>query len=439
MHVLRTHHPLRRAALLAAIGVALIGFAVVAGAPAGASNDHRQVVDLTFPLDGQNTYIRDYDFCRGSNCERRHRATDIMAPEGRTIHAAVGGTISFITGMNDDPPRYGYMISIAGDDGRTYNYIHLGRQDGTASQAYAPGMARGVRVERGQHIGFNGCSGNASCTAPHLHFEIVDPEVQDPFGSNRLDPYDSLKDAEARGDVPGGSTVTTRTRDAGCHALVGDWDGVGRDGIGWWCDGALRLRTADGTVTDHELGQPGDVPVAGDWTGDGIDTVAIVRDGQWRIPLADGEERRFTYGRVTQGDVPIAGDWNASGVDTVGIIRDGEWHLKNSLSGGTSDHSFVYGRILQGDRPLIGDWSAAGRAMVGIVREGEWHLRYRLSGGPGELVYIYGRVLAGDLPVMGDWNGDGQSTPAIARGDEWHLRDVHRGGPADRVITLERP
>jgi len=148
VHVLRTHHPLRRAALLAAIGIALIGFAVVAGAPAGASNDHRQVVDLTFPLDGQNTYIRDYDFCRGSNCERRHRATDIMAPEGRTIHAAVGGTISFITGMNDDPPRYGYMISIAGDDGRTYNYIHLGRQDGTASQAYAPGMARGVRVER---------------------------------------------------------------------------------------------------------------------------------------------------------------------------------------------------------------------------------------------------------------------------------------------------
>ncbi len=431
---------LLRALVLATAGMGLLLLALSAGSPAGASNDHRQVVDITFPVQGDTSYIRDYDFCRGHNCERRHRATDVMAPEGRTVHAAVGGTIRFITGLDNRPPSYGYMISIDGDDGRTYNYIHLGRQDGTAAQAYAPGLARGTRVERGQHIGFNGCSGNASCNAPHLHFEIVDTSVRDPFGSNRLDPYDSLKAAEARGDVPGGSTVAAaRPGNGGCDALAGDWDGSGRDGIGWWCDGDLRLRTADGTITDQRLGRAGDVPVAGDWTGDGIDTVAIVRDGQWRVPLENGEERRFTYGRITAGDVPIAGDWNANGKDTVGIIRDGEWHLKNSLNGGGSDHSFVYGRILQGDRPLIGDWSSDGRAMVGIVRDGEWHLRYRLSGGPGELVYTYGRVLSGDLPVMGDWNGDGQSTPAIARDDEWHLRDVHRGGPADRVITLERP
>lgn len=440
MHVLRTQPPLRLAAIMAVMGVVLLGFAVITGAPAGASSDHRQVVDLTFPVEGETTYIRDYDFCRGSNCERRHRATDLMAPEGRTVHAAVGGTISFITGMNDDPPHYGYMISIAGDDGRTYNYIHLGRQAGTASQAYAPGMRRGIRVERGQHIGFNGCSGNASCSAPHLHFEIVDREVQDPFGSNRLDPYDSLRDAEARGDVPGRDPAPTVQAPSpnGCAVLSGDWDGSGADGFGWWCEGQVRLRTASGEILTDRVGQPGDVPVVGDWNGDGFDTIAVVRDGQWRIDVG-GEEVRFVYGRVTSGDIPIAGDWTQDGRDTVGIIRDGEWYLRDSLSGGNSDRRFIYGRIVSGDRPLLGDWDGRGRAMVGIVREGEWHLRYQLSGGPGELVYIYGRVLAGDVPVMGDWNGDGQSTPAIVRDDEWHVRFEHRGGPADEVVIFGAP
>jgi hypothetical protein len=328
------------------------------------------------------------------------------------------------------------MIYVNGDDGRTYGYIHLGRQDRGWQEAYAPGIARGVRVGRGQHIGFNGCSGNASCSAPHLHLEIHDNAITDPYGTNQRNPYSNLADAQRRGDTPG--AIGADCPGDG-YALAGDWDASGRDGVGWWCDGAVRLRTSSGRIIEYGYGRSGDIPVVGDWNGDGIDVVGVVRDRTWmlRNRLGSGpSDRTFVYGQVSRGDVPIAGDWNGSGRDTVGIIRDGEWHLRNDLSGGAGQIVFTYGRIALGDRPLIGDWNGDGRDRIGIVRDGDWHLRHALSGGPGQTVYRYGRVLDGDAPVMGDWTGDSVQTPGIARGHEWHQRFVHRGGAADRVVLF---
>ena len=182
-------------------------FVGVDGRPATATTSYDAAIDLTFPVVGETRFIDDYHQCRGgTGCPRIHRATDIMAPYGRAVHAAMGGTVTFITGIDAPVPGYGYMIAIRGDDGRTYNYIHLGRQELGPSEAYAPGIEHGVRVERGQHIGTNGCSGNASCDAPHLHFEVVDDTVDDPHGSHRMNPYASLVAALERGDVPGSVT-----------------------------------------------------------------------------------------------------------------------------------------------------------------------------------------------------------------------------------------
>jgi murein DD-endopeptidase MepM/ murein hydrolase activator NlpD len=193
----------RVSVLLAALALSLLP----ATTGAAASTSYEQIVDITFPVAGTNSFRDDYDACRGSGCERRHRATDIMTPYGAPVHAAKGGTIRFITGLTSALPSYGYMISIDGDDGRRYSYIHLGRQDGPASEAYATGLQQGSRVVRGQLIGYAGCSGNASCTAPHLHFEIEDVRVTDPYGTNRINPYRSLVDAQARGDLPGRTTT----------------------------------------------------------------------------------------------------------------------------------------------------------------------------------------------------------------------------------------
>jgi subtilisin family serine protease len=237
-------------------------------------------------------------------------------------------------------------------------------------------------------------------------------------------------------------TVTVPVTSTGCHALVGDWNGSGRDGIGWWCNGRTRLRHANGTITNFTYGRTGDVPVVADWNGNGRDTVSVIRDGTWHVnnQLTGGTaDRTFTYGRVSRGDTPIAGDWTRTGRSLPGIIRDREWHLRHTQSGGPSDHTFTYGRLTAGDLPLWGDWNGDRRTTPGIVRNGEWHLRNSLSGGTAHLRYTYGRVLAGDIPVTGDWTGNGIDTPAIVRDTTWYLKYTHSGGTADRTITLGTP
>lgn len=178
----------------------------VFGSTAAASG-HEQVVDLTFPTDPRaggaldweagRGYTDDYDDPRSGGA---HLATDIMGEHGWPVYAAVGGTISF---MPETEQSYGWMIRVQGDDGRRYSYVHLGRSGGSRDDAYVAGLAEGDRVERGQHIAFMGSSGNASASAPHLHFAIRDEGVSDPYGSNYLNPYPSLRDAESRGDYAG--------------------------------------------------------------------------------------------------------------------------------------------------------------------------------------------------------------------------------------------
>lgn len=185
---------------LALVSLATGLLAPLLALPAAASESYTDPVDITFPVDGSVTYTDDYDSARSRGA---HGATDLMGAYGLPVHAAVGGTVTWITGLDGNPPSYGYMIRIAGDDGRDYAYVHLGRQDGPPSEAYASGIRSGSRVERGQHIGSLGHSGNASADAPHLHFEIHDDAVTDPYGDSRRNPYASLREAESRNDYPG--------------------------------------------------------------------------------------------------------------------------------------------------------------------------------------------------------------------------------------------
>jgi putative cell wall-binding protein len=177
----------------------LLGLALLVGLvplPVGAQEAaHEQVVDLTFPTDPRATYTDDYANPRSGG--RTHRATDLMGEMGWPVFAAVGGTVVWAPGYHSSA---GGALQIRGVDGRTYAYYHLGPAGGSRDDAYAPGIAQGVEVERGQHIGFLGDSGNAAGGTPHLHFEIADAAVVDPYGSNRINPYPSLRDAEARRD-----------------------------------------------------------------------------------------------------------------------------------------------------------------------------------------------------------------------------------------------
>jgi murein DD-endopeptidase MepM/ murein hydrolase activator NlpD len=173
-----------------------------------APSDHRAAVDLTFPVAGESRFTDDYDDRRGGG--RAHRGTDVFAPAGTPVHAARGGRVTWAPGRH---PSAGYALQITGDDGRVYAYYHLGPDGGPRERAYAPGITAGVTVSRGQHIGYVGDSGNAVGTPPHLHFEIHDERITDPYGTDRMNPYASLMAALARGDVPGRGGGSTTSRD----------------------------------------------------------------------------------------------------------------------------------------------------------------------------------------------------------------------------------
>ena len=239
-----------------------------------------------------------------------------------------------------------------------------------------------------------------------------------------------------------GTDPTPGPAPAGCHVVSGDWNGSGRDGLGWWCDGRAKLRTSGGGLIEFTYGRAGDIPIVADWNGNGRDSLSVIRDGTWHVNnrLRGGAaERTFVYGRVSRGDVPITGAWDRGVRDLPGIVRDREWHLRKAQSGGDADWRFVYGRLTAGDLPLVGDWNGDGGDTVGVVRKGEWLLRNRLAGGGADRSYVYGRVNAGDVPLMGDWTGNGVDTPAIVRDGRWHLKFEHGGGGADQVITFGAP
>lgn len=177
--------------LLPAFVAAAVIVAGPAAIPAFGARDYRGVVDITFPTAARARYSN--DFANGRSGGRVHRATDVFVRAGAPIRAARGGTVIWL-------PQYesgnaGFAIQILGDDGRTYAYYHLGRAGGRYRDAISRKLALGRRVSRGQYLGRMGDSGNAAGT-PHLHFEIHDNAVQDPYGSNRVNPYGSLRRAQ---------------------------------------------------------------------------------------------------------------------------------------------------------------------------------------------------------------------------------------------------
>src|SRR3954471_4560 len=93
---------------------------------------------------------------------RIHDAIDIMAPRGTPVVAAAEGTVEKLFFSNGGGGITAYVRSP--DRAWIYYYAHLYR--------YAPGLAEGQRVRRGDPIGFVGSTGNASPEGPHLHFAI---------------------------------------------------------------------------------------------------------------------------------------------------------------------------------------------------------------------------------------------------------------------------
>lgn len=134
------------------------------------------VVPMVFPVRGGASYTDTWLACR-DGCTRRHIGQDLMAAKMTPLLAADNGVVTSL--KRESYVGEGNYLAIRTDTGWTFNYLHInndtpGTDDGrgTASYAFAPGIAVGVRVVRGQLVAYVGDSGNAEATAPHCHFEL---------------------------------------------------------------------------------------------------------------------------------------------------------------------------------------------------------------------------------------------------------------------------
>jgi peptidoglycan LD-endopeptidase LytH len=139
--------------------------------PASSADDSLRVGDaikvapsgLAIPVAGVSfrQLVDTYSEARAGGA-RLHDAIDIMAEAGTPVIAAAPGKVAKLFFSEGGGGITAYVRS---DDGRwMYYYAHL--------QGYAPGLAEGQSIRRGQMIGRVGSTGNANAKGPHLHFAI---------------------------------------------------------------------------------------------------------------------------------------------------------------------------------------------------------------------------------------------------------------------------
>lgn len=121
-----------------------------------------------FPVAGANEYIDSWGLPRSGG--RRHKGADIMAAAGTPVVAVKDGVVT-----SGSSSLGGITLWLETDDGTRYYYAHL--------QSIAVGSGR---VAAGQVIGYVGSTGNASASAPHLHFEIHRPGAVNPYPELQL-------------------------------------------------------------------------------------------------------------------------------------------------------------------------------------------------------------------------------------------------------------
>jgi peptidoglycan LD-endopeptidase LytH len=136
--------------------------AATASAPTAAERTYFRENPLMVPVAGiPPSRIQD-SFNAPRSGGRTHRAFDIMAPRRTPVIAASSGRILAMRQNN----LGGTTIYTVDESGRfAHYYAHL---DG-----YAAGIREGMDIVQGMLLGYVGSTGNASASAPHLHFQVL--------------------------------------------------------------------------------------------------------------------------------------------------------------------------------------------------------------------------------------------------------------------------
>lgn len=116
---------------------------------------------LLIPVQGKTRADLVDTFTDARSQGRLHDAIDIMAQAGTPVLAVADGQVEKLFTSE----RGGLTLYQFEPSGKyAYYYAHLER--------YAPSLAEKQSLKRGQVIGYVGSTGNASPSAPHLHFAI---------------------------------------------------------------------------------------------------------------------------------------------------------------------------------------------------------------------------------------------------------------------------
>jgi murein DD-endopeptidase MepM/ murein hydrolase activator NlpD len=137
-----------------------------------AQRDANRTGDIVCPVDGTVRFTDTWGDARSGG--RTHKGTDMMAASGTPTVAPESGEV-----VHRSTSLGGLSWYVYGDSGDTYYGTHLSSYENQGAG----------RVEAGEVIGYVGSSGNASASAPHLHFEIH------PGGGSPVNPYPTLDQA----------------------------------------------------------------------------------------------------------------------------------------------------------------------------------------------------------------------------------------------------
>jgi murein DD-endopeptidase MepM/ murein hydrolase activator NlpD len=143
---------------------------------------------LVLPVSGSHARELKDDFEETRGGTRRHEAIDILAPRGTPVLAAVSGPVAKLFTSQQGGLTV-YQFDAAGE--YCYYYAHLDR--------YAPGLAEGMVLERGDRVGDVGTTGNAPKDTPHLHFAMfrLGPDKKW-WEGEAVNPFPLLQKAEER-------------------------------------------------------------------------------------------------------------------------------------------------------------------------------------------------------------------------------------------------
>lgn len=139
--------------------------------------------ELAIPVSGVTTSGLYDTFGELRGGTRQHEALDILAPRGTPVLSAAKGRV-----LKLFDSKAGGLMVYAADSSEKFilMYGHL--------DAYAPGLAEGQPLKRGQQVGVVGTTGNAPPGTPHLHFAIArSDDVKQWWKGSPVNPFPLLK------------------------------------------------------------------------------------------------------------------------------------------------------------------------------------------------------------------------------------------------------